>query len=196
MSEKVQTIKIGGVEFLQKEVKKVDKIYKREENNNNNGKIVLYDELKKLLVMMGIKETEIAYIHDAVTDSERDKLFKKVQKGEIRILIGSTMKLGLGVNVQDKLIAMHHLDVPWRPADMIQREGRIIRQGNENKEVFIYRYIQEASFDAYSWQLLEAKQRIIRDILSGSMPKRMCEEVDEAVLNYAEVKAIAVGNPL
>lgn len=156
----------------------------------------LYDELKKLLVMMGIKETEIAYIHDAVTDSERDKLFKKVQKGEIRILIGSTMKLGLGVNVQDKLIAMHHLDVPWRPADMIQREGRILRRGNENEEVEIYRYITEGSFDAYSWQLLEAKQRIIRDILSGSMPKRMCEEVDEAVLNYAEVKAIAVGNPL
>lgn len=156
----------------------------------------LYDELKRVLIMMGVKQEEIAYIHDVVTDAERDKLFKKVQKGEIRILIGSTMKLGLGVNVQDKLIAIHHLDVPWRPADMIQREGRILRRGNENEEVEIYRYITEGSFDAYSWQILEAKQRIIRGILSGSMPKRMCEEVDEAVLNYAEVKAIAIGNPL
>ena len=156
----------------------------------------LYDELKGLLETFGIKSHEIAYIHDAVNDDERDKLFKKVQQGEIRVLIGSTMKLGLGVNVQDKLVALHHLDVPWRPSDMIQREGRILRRGNENEEVQIYRYITEGSFDAYSWQLLESKQRIIRDILSGTMPKRMCEEVDETVLNYAEVKAIAVGNPL
>lgn len=156
----------------------------------------LYDELRKLLITMGIKAYEIAYIHDAVTDAERDTLFKKVQKGEIRILIGSTMKLGLGVNVQDKLVALHHLDVPWRPADMIQREGRILRKGNENDEVQIYRYITEGSFDAYSWQLLESKQRVIKNILSGTMTKRMCEDVDDTVLKYAEVKAIAVGNPL
>ena len=156
----------------------------------------MYDELRKILLTMGIPNNEIAYIHDAVTDSERDELFKKVNKGEIRILIGSTMKLGLGVNVQDKLVALHHLDVPWRPADMIQREGRILRRGNENEKVHIFRYITEGSFDAYSWQILESKQRMIKSLLSGSMPKRKCDEVDETVLNYAEVKAIAVGNPL
>lgn len=156
----------------------------------------IYDELKKLLVTMGIPANQIAYIHDAVTDAERDELFEMVQKGLIRILIGSTMKLGLGVNVQDKLVALHHLDVPWRPSDMIQREGRILRRGNENDKVQIFRYITEGSFDAYSWQILESKQRMIRALLSGSMPKRKCEEVDETVLNYAEVKAIAVGNPL
>ncbi len=156
----------------------------------------IYDELKKLLVTMGIPAAQIAYIHDAVTDAERDELFEKVQNGLIRILIGSTMKLGLGVNVQDKLVALHHLDVPWRPSDMIQREGRILRRGNENDKVQIFRYITEGSFDAYSWQLLESKQRMIRALLSGSMPKRKCEEVDETILNYAEVKAIAVGNPL
>ncbi len=156
----------------------------------------MYDELRKILVTMGIPSNEIAYIHDAVTDSEKDELFRKVNKGIIRVLIGSTMKLGLGVNVQDKLVALHHLDVPWRPADMIQREGRILRRGNENEKVHIFRYITEGSFDAYSWQILESKQRMIKSLLSGSMPKRKCDEVDETVLNYAEVKAIAVGNPL
>jgi len=123
-------------------------------------------------------------------------LFNKVQRGEIRVLIGSTFKLGLGVNVQNKLIALHHLDVPWRPADMTQREGRILRQGNENKKVMIYRYITEGSFDAYSWQLLETKERFITDILSGSIDERSGSDIDNTVLNYAEVKALAVGNPL
>ena len=156
----------------------------------------VYDALKDLLVKFGIPEDEIAYIHDVTTDKERTALFKKVQKGEMRILIGSTAKLGLGVNVQDKLIALHHLDIPWRPADMIQREGRILRKGNENDEIQIFRYITDGSFDAYSWQILETKQRMIRGILSGTMPKRMCEELDDVVLNYAEIKALAVGNPL
>ena len=156
----------------------------------------VYDALKDLLVKFGIPESEIAYIHDATNDKERTELFKKVQKGQVRILIGSTAKLGLGVNVQDKLVALHHLDIPWRPADMIQREGRILRRGNENDEVQIFRYITDGSFDAYSWQLLETKQRMIRGILSGTMPKRMCEELDDVVLNYAEIKALAVGNPL
>lgn len=114
----------------------------------------------------------------------------------MRILIGSTFKLGLGVNVQNKLIALHHLDVPWRPADMVQREGRILRQVNENKDVEIYRYITEGSFDAYSWQLLESKQKVISSILSGNADRRSCREIDDSVLNYAEVKAIAIGNPL
>lgn len=156
----------------------------------------LYDELKNILVNMGIDADKIAYIHDATSEKTRNELFMKVRNGEIRVLIGSTFKLGLGVNVQNKLIALHHLDVPWRPADMIQREGRILRRGNENKKIEIYRYITDGSFDAYSWQLLETKQKMISAILKGSMPERMCDEVSDAVLNYAEVKAIAIGNPL
>ena len=156
----------------------------------------IYDELKRLLTSMGIPEKDIAYIHDAVSEKKREELFEKVRNGEIRILIGSTFKLGLGVNVQDRLFALHHLDVPWRPSDMIQREGRILRSGNQNDCVDIYRYIAEGSFDAYSWQILESKQRMISTILSGCMTERMCEEIADIVLNYAEVKAISVGNPL
>lgn len=156
----------------------------------------LYGELRRLLVLRGIKDEEIAYIHDAVTDEERESLFARVRAGEVRVLIGSTFKLGLGVNVQDRLIALHHLDVPWRPADMVQREGRILRQGNRNPRVYIYRYITEGSFDAYSWQLLETKARFIADLLSGSLKERSGSDVDDVVLDYAEVKALAVGNPL
>ena len=156
----------------------------------------IYTELRSLLVKMGVDNSEIAFIHDAGSDSAKEKLFAKIRSGEIRVLIGSTFKLGLGVNVQDKLIALHHLDVPWRPADMVQREGRILRQGNENSKVEIYRYITEGSFDAYSWQLLETKQRFITEILSGTETERDGSDVDETVLNYAEVKALAVGNPL
>ncbi len=155
----------------------------------------LYDELKLLLVKRGIPENEIEYIHNANSERAREKLFKAMREGKIRVLIGSTFKLGLGVNVQDKLIAVHHLDVPWRPADMTQREGRILRQGNTNSEVFIYRYITEGSFDAYSWQLLETKQRFISSLLSGHLSERDGSDVSDVVLNYAEIKAIAVGNP-
>ena len=156
----------------------------------------LYTELKERLTYYNIPEDQIAFIHDAETESKRSTLFRKVRRGEIRILIGSTFKLGLGVNIQDKLIALHHLDVPWRPADMIQREGRILRQGNTNKKVYIYRYITEGSFDAYSWQLLETKQRFISNLLSGSLTERSGADIDDTVLDYAEVKALAVGNPL
>ena len=156
----------------------------------------LYDELKRLLMSMGVPEKDIAYIHDAVSEKKKEELFEKVRNGNIRILIGSTFKLGLGVNVQDKLFALHHLDVPWRPSDMTQREGRILRKGNQNETVDIYRYIAEGSFDAYSWQILESKQRVISAILSGCVTQRMCEEIADVVLNYAEVKAISVGNPL
>ena len=155
----------------------------------------LYDQLKYKLVRMGIPENEIEFIHNATTEKSREKLFKAMREGKIRVLIGSTFKLGLGVNVQDKLIAVHHLDVPWRPADMTQREGRILRQGNLNSEVFIYRYITEGSFDAYSWQLLETKQRFISSLLSGHLSERDGSDVSDIVLNYAEIKAIAVGNP-
>lgn len=156
----------------------------------------VYDEVKRLLTDMGVPSHEIAYIHDAETETGRAKLFAKVRAGEVRILLGSTFKLGLGVNVQDRLIAVHHLDVPWRPADMTQREGRILRQGNENAQVYIYRYITEGSFDAYSWQLLETKQRFITGLLSGSLTERSGSDIENTVLDYAEVKALAVGNPL
>ena len=156
----------------------------------------MYDELKRCLMHLGVPDEQIAFIHDAETERERNALFRKVRKGEIRILIGSTVKLGIGVNIQDRLIAIHHLDVPWRPADMKQREGRIIRQGNMNDKVKVFRYITEGSFDAYSWQLLETKQRFINDLLSGSIEKRSMSDVEDTVLDYAEVKALAIGNPL
>ena len=156
----------------------------------------MYDELHALLFSMGMPLEQMAFIHDADTETKRKALFRKVQKGEIRVLVGSTFKLGLGVNVQDKLVAVHHLDIPWRPADMTQREGRILRQGNENKKVQIFRYITEGSFDAYSWQLLETKQRFIVGLLSGSLEDRSGSDIEDTVLNYAEVKALAVGNPL
>lgn len=156
----------------------------------------MYDELARILVSMGVPHGEIAFVHNAVTDNEREALFQKVNDGDIRILLGSTFKLGTGVNVQEKLIAVHHLDIPWRPSDMIQREGRILRPGNTNKKIYIFRYITEGSFDAYSWQLLESKQKFIAAILSGSVVERSKNDIDDCVLNYAEVKALAVGNPL
>lgn len=160
----------------------------------------MYDELKRLLIEQGIPEEQIAYIHnyECIGDNTagKERLFEQVRKGEIRILMGSTAKLGLGVNVQDRLIALHHLDIPWRPSDMTQREGRILRQGNTSDKVYIYRYITEGSFDAYSWQLLETKQRFISDLLSGSVTARSGSDVEDVVLDYAEVKALAVGNPL
>lgn len=156
----------------------------------------LYDELKNLLLQYNIPKEKIAFVHDADTEIQRQKLFLKMRNGDIRILIGSTFKLGIGVNIQDRLIAVHHLDVPWRPADMTQREGRIIRQGNLNPKIQIYRYITEGSFDAYSWQLLETKQRFISDLLSGSLTNRFASDIQDTVLDYGEVKALAVGNPL
>ena len=156
----------------------------------------MYDELRRLLVSYGIPDAKIAYVHDANTERQREELFQKVRSGEIRVLIGSTFKLGLGVNVQTRLVALHHLDIPWRPADMTQREGRILRQGNLNKKVYIYRYVTEGSFDAYSWQLLETKQNFISELLSGSLSERSSQDVEDTILDYAEVKALAIGNPL
>ena len=155
----------------------------------------IYTELKRLLVTMGAKPEEIVFIHDT-TDENRQEVFKAVKCGKIRVIIGSTAKLGTGVNIQDRLVALHHLDVPWRPADIIQREGRILRAGNMNKEVKIYRYITKGSFDSYSWQILESKQKIITDILGGKLGTRDCDDIDSAVLNFAEAKALAVGNKL
>ncbi len=156
----------------------------------------LYDELKNILVAMGMPEQQIAFIHEADSEDKKNLLFYDLRKGDIAVVIGSTFKMGLGVNVQEKLCALHHLDVPWRPADMVQREGRILRQGNECESVEIYRYITKGSFDAYSWQLLEKKQRFISQILSGTAEDREGDDVDKTVLNYAEVKALSLGNPL
>lgn len=156
----------------------------------------IYSELKDCLMNLGVPASQIAFVHDADTEVKRNKLFTDVRLGNIRILLGSTFKLGLGVNVQNKLIALHHIDVPWRPADMVQREGRILRRGNENSKVEIYRYITEGSFDAYSWQLLETKQRFISDILSGTLVERSGTDIVDTALDYAEVKALAIGNPL
>lgn len=156
----------------------------------------IYDEVKVMLQNKGVPSDKIAFIHDAETEAQRNTLFAQVRSGDIRILIGSTYKLGLGVNVQERLIALHHIDVPWRPADMTQREGRILRQGNTNSKVYIYRYITEGSFDAYSWQLLETKQRFISELLSGSLTERSGTDIADTVLDYAEVKALAVGDPL
>lgn len=155
----------------------------------------LYDEIKKKLVEDGVKANEIAFIHDATQEKERSLLFHRVNKGTVRVLIGSTPKLGTGVNVQERLFAIHHLDVPWRPSDMVQREGRILRPGNSSQQIHIYRYIKQDSFDAYSWQLLEVKQSFISKLLDASIKQRYGEDVDESVLDYGEVKSLAIANP-
>ena len=156
----------------------------------------LYDELKNELVELGLPEEEIAFIHDAVTDTEREKLYRKANRGEIRVLIGSTEKLGVGVNVQQKLKAIHHLTVPWRPSDIEQRNGRLIRQGNEYGEVLIFRYFMKGSFDSYMWQMQERKAREINQLLTGVIGVKDMEDLDMAVLSAAEIKAHAMGNPM
>lgn len=156
----------------------------------------LYDELKKILLAMGMKENEVAFIHDFTSKKAKEEFEEKVNEGEIRVVLGSTFKLGTGLNLQTRLKAIHHLDVPWRPSDMVQREGRIIRQGNMNKEIKIFRYMTRGSFDAYSWQLLETKQRFISQILSSSVDAREAKDVDDTVLSYGEIKALTIGNPL
>ena len=160
-----------------------------------DGEFNIYDDIREKLVAMGIPKEEIAFIHEANSDKQKDELFAKVRKGEIRILMGSTQKMGAGTNVQNKLIALHDLDVPWRPADLEQRAGRIVRQGNENKEVNIYRYVTENTFDAYLWQTIENKQKFISQIMISKTPVRVAEDVDESSLNYAEIKALATGDP-
>ena len=156
----------------------------------------IYDDIRNKLVELGIPKEEIAFIHEANSDKQKDELFAKVRKGDVRILLGSTQKMGAGTNVQNKLIALHDLDVPWRPADLEQRSGRIVRQGNENKEAKIYRYITENTFDSYLWQTIENKQKFISQIMTSKTPVRVADDVDETTLNYAEIKALATGNPL
>lgn len=161
-----------------------------------DGSYNVYDELKERLCEKGVLEKEIAFIHDADTDSKKALLFGKVRSGEVRFLIGSTAKMGAGTNVQDRLKALHHLDVPWRPSDIEQQEGRILRQGNQNSKVEIFRYIKEGTFDSYSWQILENKAKFIGQIMTSKSPVRAADDIDEAALTCAEVKALATGNPL
>lgn len=163
---------------------------------NANKGFNVYDYLKNNLVYCGIPEEEICYIHDAKNDKDRDNMFSDMRNGTKRIIIGSTGKMGTGTNIQKRLVAMHEIDVPWRPSDVEQREGRIIRQGNENKEVEILRYITKGTFDAYNWSIIENKQRFISQVMTSKEVARTCEDIDDAVLNYAEMKAIASGNPL
>ena len=156
----------------------------------------VYEDIRSKLVAMGIPEREIAFIHDANTDAKKKELFAKVRSGRVRVLMGSTFKMGAGMNVQDRLIALHDLDCPWRPGDLEQRKGRIVRQGNKNPTVHIYRYVTEGTFDSYLWQTVENKQKFISQIMTSKSPVRSCEDVDETALSYAEIKALCAGNPL
>ena len=162
----------------------------------NDGNFNVYDDIRKKLVAAGVPENEIEFIHNADTETKKAALFSKVRSGDVRVLLGSTAKMGAGTNVQSRLVAVHHLDVGWKPSDMTQRNGRIIRQGNMNKEVKVFNYVTEGTFDAYLWQTLENKQRFISQIMTSKSPVRSCEDVDEQALSYAEIKALCAGNPL
>ena len=161
-----------------------------------DGSFNVYDDLKKKLMAAGIPEAEIAFIHTADSEAKKKELFSKVRSGQVRVLLGSTAKMGAGTNVQDHLIALHDLDCPWRPSDLQQRLGRIVRQGNENEEVEIFRYVTEGTFDAYLYQLVENKQKFIAQIMTSKAPVRVADDVDETALSYSEIKALATGNPL
>jgi len=155
----------------------------------------VYDDIRSKLIKMGVPAEEIAYIHDANTEARKKELFGRVRSGQVRVLMGSTAKMGAGTNVQDLLVASHDLDCPWRPGDLEQRAGRIVRQGNQNEEVTIYRYVTESTFDSYLWQTVENKQKFISQIMSSKSPVRSCEDVDETALSYAEIKALCAGDP-
>ena len=162
----------------------------------NDGNFNVYDDIRKKLISAGVPENEIEFIHNADTEAKKAALFSKVRSGDVRVLLGSTAKMGAGTNVQSRLVAVHHLDVGWKPSDMTQRNGRIIRQGNMNKEVKVFNYVTEGTFDSYLFQTLENKQRFISQIMTSKSPVRSCEDVDEQALSYAEIKALCAGNPL
>ena len=161
-----------------------------------DGSFNVYDDIRTKLLNAGVPEQEIEFIHNADTENKKAELFSKVRSGQVRVLLGSTAKMGAGTNVQTLLVAVHHLDVGWRPSDMTQRNGRIIRQGNQNKQVYVYNYVTESTFDAYLYQTLENKQKFISQIMTSKSPMRSCEDVDEQALSYAEIKALCAGNPL
>ena len=161
-----------------------------------DGSFTIYDDIRQKLIAKGIPEAEIAFIHEANTEIRKKELFAKVRSGQVRVLMGSTSKMGAGTNVQDRLVALHDLDCPWRPGDLEQRKGRIVRQGNRNQQVHIFRYVTESTFDSYLWQTVENKQRFISQIMTSKSPVRSCEDVDETALSYAEIKALCAGNPM
>ena len=160
-----------------------------------SGQFTVYDDLRRKLIAGGIPEEQVAFIHEAGTEAKKKELFAKVRSGQVRILMGSTQKMGAGTNVQDRLIAMHDLDCPWRPRDLTQRKGRIERQGNRNPLVHVYRYVTEGTFDAYLWQTVEKKQQFISQIMTSKSPARSCEDVDATALSFAEIKALCAGDP-
>ena len=160
-----------------------------------DGSFNVYDDIRTKLLAAGVPESEVEFIHNADTEGKKADLFSKVRSGKVRVLLGSTAKMGAGTNVQTLLVAVHHLDVGWRPSDMTQRNGRIIRQGNKNKQVYVYNYVTEGTFDAYLWQTLENKQKFISQIMTSKSPMRSCDDVDEQALSYAEVKALCAGDP-
>ena len=161
----------------------------------NDGTFSVYNDIRKKLIERGIPESEVRFINEADTDVKKKELFQKTRKGEVRVLLGSTQKMGAGTNVQDRLIALHDIDCPWRPSDLEQRAGRIIRQGNSNPEVEIYRYVTEQTFDAYLYQLVEGKQKFASQIMTSKSPVRSADDIDETALSYAEIKMLATGNP-
>ena len=155
----------------------------------------VYEDIRSKLIARGVPPDEIAFIHDASTEVKKKELFAKVRAGQVRVLLGSTAKMGAGTNCQDRLIALHDLDCPWRPGDLEQRSGRIVRQGNMNPDVQIYRYATEGTFDSYLWQTVENKQKFISQIMTSKSPVRSCDDIDEAALSYAEIKALCAGDP-
>lgn len=184
-------------EYVQSQEQKGTQIVFSDIGTPGPGKaFTVYDYLKQELITRGVPEEEICFIHDAKTDEQRDRMFSDVRAGRKRIIIGSTEKLGVGTNIQTRMVAAHHIDCPWKPSDIEQREGRIIRQGNENEEVNIYRYVTKGSFDAYLWGIVETKQRFISQVFTSRELARICEDIDETVLNFAEIKAVASENPL
>lgn len=188
----LSTPKILGTEDNPYEMEEIDGTWKLKERQFTD----VYTDLKRKLIEKGIPQNEVAFIHNADTESRKKELFAKVKTGQVRVLMGSTAKMGAGTNVQNKIIALHHLDCPYRPSDLIQRNGRGIRQGNENEEIDVYTYVTEGTFDAYLYQLVENKQRFISQIMTSKAIVRSAEDIDEKALSYAEIKALAAGNPL
>ena len=184
--------KTAGGNLDSPELNAVERLIDKE--NPDEPGFTVYDDIREKLVARGIPREQIAFIHEANTEVRKKELFAKVRSGQVRVLMGSTFKMGAGMNVQDRLVALHDLDCPWRPGDLEQRSGRIIRQGNRNKEVHIYRYVTESTFDAYLWQTVENKQKFISQIMTSKSPVRSCEDIDEAALSYAEIKALCAGD--
>ena len=184
--------KTAGGNLDNPELNAVERLIDKE--NPDEPGFTVYDDIREKLVARGIPREQIAFIHEANTETRKKELFAKVRSGQVRVLMGSTFKMGAGMNVQDRLVALHDLDCPWRPGDLEQRSGRIIRQGNRNKEVHIYRYVTESTFDAYLWQTVENKQKFISQIMTSKSPVRSCEDVDETALSYAEIKALCAGD--